>query len=533
MKSKVIYSVLIISLLAFLPVFSGDAQISPEQASKDSFDANSVYNYDGNTINIIEQTAQKTILLLNNTYELDLVHNATTVGVTCYIVEDAPLSPQADEFVFSVDFTLDEEEHELHVQTPDFELYLQNSGDNNEVWGGAIMGVPDTLAFTYNTDTKEFFAYDSSTSFSYDGSDLFIIGDYGAVTITRFNETEFLINSSELPGLVIINWNEAKGVFGIEYVATGLVTGTIPGGFLPIYSDATISITIDFNGICVSWLGVTIYLHANMFILIFAYISITWYFGFFIERIVFIIWDITIILYLAIYELIIVIIYESIEIKIYESQIVIVYEFIEIVFVFISILIWEVTFIFHFEFWFIQLIFVVQLNILIINPIRIIFIPIIIPIFITTIYYVPVYINNYVHIYIPYASPALYIDVYDELLAQPNHTIQYLVTDQAGLPINDATVKIDYNGEQYTASFVSAGVYEVTLPASNDTETIEVTASKTWYPDGHLTYDLDIDWLIGVTTVTETPTAPLPIIPVVVSLFCLAIGATIIKRRKT
>ncbi|MBN1330297.1 MAG: hypothetical protein JXA54_12560 [Candidatus Heimdallarchaeota archaeon] len=532
MKNKIFYATLIIALLAFLPAFSGTAQISPEQASATNYAPNSVYNYEGNTVEILEQTDQKTRLLLNDTYQLDLTHNGTYVSADCYVLDNEPLTPLADKLVFGVDFQVDELGQSLRVATPDFELFLDNGGADNEEWVGVISGTPDVLSFTYNTLTREFFALDSVTSFSYGSDELFIIGDYGAVTITKFNETQFIINSSELPGLVIVNWNYDYGYFSIDYVTTGLISGPLPGGFLPIYSDPIISITIDFNGICVSWAGVTLYLHSTMLVLIYHYISITWYFGFLIQRIVFLIWDITIILYLAIYELIIVIIYESIEIKIYETQVVIVYEFIEIIIVFVSIILWEITFIFHFEFWFIQLLFVVQLNVIIINPVRVIFVPVIVPIFISTVYYVPVYINNYVHIYVPCASPALYIDVYNEQLAHPTHTIQYLITDQSGTPIDDAIVKVDYNSTQYTALFVANGVYEVSLPASNETETISVTATKDWYPDGHLEYDLDIDWLIGVTTITETPTAPLPIIPILASLFSLAIGATIIKRRK-
>lgn len=182
----------------------------------------------------------------------------------------------------------------------------------------------------------------------------------------------------------------------------------------------------------------------------------------------------------------------------------------------------------HFEFWFIQLIFLIQVLNVIVNPIRFIFVPVIIPVFIPTIYYVPVYINNYVHFYVPYASPALYIDVHDEVISRPNHTIQYLVTDQSGESVDDATVTVNYNGTDYVTSFIANGVYEVVLPMSDETETVEVTAQKDWYPDGSLIYDLNATGIIDVVT----QEGPLSLIPVIASLVCLAIGTIFIKRKK-
>jgi len=273
--------------------------------------------------------------------------------------------------------------------------------------------------------------------------------------------------------------------------------------------------------------------------LIIDFIVITWYFLLLIEMLTIFIWDITIIFYLVIVELIIVIIYETIEIKIYETQVVIVYQYIEIIFLFISVLIWQLTFIFHFEFWFIQIIFLIDIVVfIIINQIRIIFIPIIIPVFFPVIYYVPVIMKEYVYIYVPYAAEQLFIDVYDEDLQNPLHTIQYSVVDQLDNPVVDAAVDVSYNGTDYPAIHVGSGIYEVDLPASDVVETIEVTASKQWYPTATLTYDLEVTWVIDTvnvnvtTTETITAPAPLPIISVLVSLFAVSIGAMVINKKK-
>ncbi|MBN1330819.1 MAG: hypothetical protein JXA54_15205 [Candidatus Heimdallarchaeota archaeon] len=533
MNKKVIYAIAILSLLVMLPAYSGTAAVQPEMMDNQTIGANTQYDYDGNTIEIIEQTTDSTRILLNNTYQLDLTHNSTNVGVVCTKI-DSGLTPQADAQLFDVDFRTDENGQELSINLPDFSVELENSGPNADEWDMTIIGPPEMININYNTTSGAMNIFDGLHVINYDGTLLVIdegVGPLGMI-VHRINETAWDITSPAAGGIIVANWNAGQGYFCIQYVAFGLVSGPIPNSFIPLYADPIISIVIDFNGISITWAGVTIYIHAMMLVLIFDYIILTWYFGFFIERLVILIWDITIIIYITIIELLMVIIYYTFEIKIYYSQIVIVYEFIEIVFVFISILIWEITFIFHFEFWWIQLIFIINVNIAIVLPIRFIFIPIIIPVFIPIIYYVPVYILNTVHIYVPYASPALFIDVYDEILGTPTHTIQYKVTDQAGLEVDDATVEINYNGTDYPATFEGNGIYEVSIPASEEPEFITVTATKSWYPIAVLNYRLDIDWMAGITTITETPTAPLPIVPVLAALSCLALGTIMMRKRK-
>jgi len=530
-NKKIIYAIAILSLLIMLPAYSGTAAVQPEMMDNQTIGTNTVYDYDGNTIEIIEQTSESTTILLNNTYQLDLTHNSTNLGVVCTKL-DSGLTPQADEELFDVDFRTDDKGEHLSIDLPDYSLELGSSGPNGDQWDVTILGPPEMATFSFNSTSKDFEIFDGTHTINFDGTTLFLDDGVGGpldINVTRLSDTSFIIGT-KLFDNILIDWN--AGGFIINFFATGLVSGPIPGAFLPIYTDPLISINIDFNGISISWAGMEIYLSFMMLVLIFDYISITWYFGLFLERLVILIWDITIIIYIAIIELLMVIIYYTFEIKIYYSQIVIVYEYIEIVFVFISILIWQLTFIFHFEFWLIQIIFIINVNIAIVLPIRFIFIPVIIPFFIYTIYYVPVYILNTVHIYVPYASPALYIDVYDEILGTPTHTIQYKVTDQAGLEVDDATVSINYNGTDYPATFEGNGIYEVSLPASDEPEFITVTATKSWYPMAVLNYRLDIDWMTGITTVTETPTAPLPIVPVLAALACLALGTILIRKRK-
>jgi len=530
LKKKIIYAVAIMSLILFLPAFNGEAQLSPELASGNNVTANASYDYDGNTIEIIEQTSEKTTILLNDTYQLELEHNDTNVGVLATKL-DTGLSIEADEMLFDVDFETNVDGQHVSVDLPDISFDLDMGGPNNDVASIGIIG-EDSMDMSYNTTSGDFAWTDGVHAIDLVKGVLSIDG--GQYVVSRINDTAWDINTPS--GIVVLNYNPGAGVMGIEYFVL-YYFGSIPPvpNTVPFYVDSVISLSWDGFSLTIGGPGYSIMLSAWTLVFVFDYIVFTWYFGIYIERIVIIYWDVTIIIYLTIVELLIVIIYYTFEIKIYETTIVIIYELITIIFVFISIFIWELTFIFYFEFWYIEIIFIIDIIInIIIQPVRFIFIPIIVPVFIPVIFFVPVLIIQYIHIYVPYASPALHIDVYDEDLAMPTHTIQYLVYDEAETPIVDATVTVDYNGSVYPASHIGSGVYEVDLPASNITKAIIVTATKTWYPDAVLSYDLGIDWLIGITTVTETgtPTAPLPIVAVVASLLCMAIGTTIITKKK-
>lgn len=488
------------SLLLFLPAFVGDAQVAPGEVGGNNVTPNASYDYDGNTIEIIEQDPQSTTILLNGTYELQLEHNATNVGVLCTKL-DTGLSIEADEMLFDVNFETDPTDGQtLDVTLPDMSFELSSGGPNNDEWNASIIGA-EAMALSYNSTNGDFWWSDGYHEIDLKAGVLVIDG---AMMLSRINSTAWDIFTPA--GYVLANFNSGAGILGIEFGIPRYYGAPPPGPVLPFYIDPVISIGWDGNSVTIGGIGFSILISAYTLVLIWDYIVITWYFALlFIERIVFVIFDITIIIYLTIIELLIVIIYYTFEIKIYETSVVIVYMYIEIIFVFISIVIWELIFIFHFEFWFIEIITIIDITVnIIIQPIRFVFIPVIVPVFIPVIFYVPVLLIQYIHIYVPYASPVLSIDVYDEDLAMPTHTIQYLVYDETQTPIDDATVTVDYNGTAYQATFVGAGVYEVVLPASDVTETISVTATKSWYPDAILTYDLVVDWIIE--TITPPPT---------------------------
>ncbi len=519
------------SLLLFLPAFVGDAQVAPSEVGGNNVTPNASYNYDGNTIDIIENDPQSTTVLLNGTYELQLKHNATNVGVLCTKL-DTGLSIEADEMLFDVNFETDPTDGQtLDVTLPDMSFELSSGGPDNEEWNATIVG-DEIMELSFNSESGDFWWSDGAHDVAMKAGVLLVDG--GLFMINRINESTWDIMTPS--GLLLVNYNLADDYMHIDF-GPPVYNGPMPPAPIDWVLGPSISIGWDGKSVTIGWIGFTIIVSLLTVVLIWEYFVITWYFGFLIlERIVILIFDITIIIYLTIIELLIVIIYYTFEIKIYETSVVIVYMYIEIIFVFISITIWELTFIFHFEFWFIEIITIINITVnIIIQPIRFVFIPVIVPVFIPVIFFVPVLLIQFIHIYVPYASPALYIDIIDEDLAMPTHTIEYIVYDEAQTPIVDATVTVDYNGTVYPAAHIGGGVYSVDLPASNDTEAITVTATKSWYPDAVLSYNLGIDWLIGIITITETetPTAPLPIIAVVASLLCMAIGTTLITTKKT
>ncbi|MCE7744965.1 MAG: hypothetical protein GPJ52_07515 [Candidatus Heimdallarchaeota archaeon] len=132
MKKKIIYAVAIMSLLLFLPAFVGDAQVGPSEVGGNNVTPNTSYDYDGNTIDIIENDPQSTTILLNGTYELQLEHNATNVGVLCTKL-DTGLSIEADEMVFDVNFETDSTDGQtLDVSLPGMSFELSSGGPDNE-----------------------------------------------------------------------------------------------------------------------------------------------------------------------------------------------------------------------------------------------------------------------------------------------------------------------------------------------------------------------------------------------------------------
>ncbi|MHA1355465.1 MAG: hypothetical protein ACTSXA_00060 [Candidatus Heimdallarchaeota archaeon] len=530
MNKKTIFVIIFISLFLTLPAFSGQATVSPEEIGGSDLSTDAVYNYSGNSIEIIEQTSEATRVLLNDTYQLDIEHNTTNVGVECTKLDLGPpgLTAQADEMLFDIDFATDVDGQHITIALPELTMSLDVSGENSDLYEIVIVG-EQTMDISYNKTEKYFSWTDGSHTIEQISNTTLVI-DGGFLLFDKLNSTTWMILTPSGP--VLVNYNSPT-LLHVDFGGIPLHNGPFPPGPLPApwFNDGIFAIDFDGNSVTISGPGFTICVSTFSVVLIFDYMVITWYYGLLIERVVILVWDITIIIYISIVELLIVIIYYTFEIKIYETSVVIVYESIEIIFVFISILIWELTFIFHFEFWFIEIVFIINLvlNIIVI-PVRFIFIPIIIPVFIPVIYYVPVLIKEYIHVYVPYASPALYIDVFDQVLQKPNHTIQYLVTDAAGIAVDDATVTVDYNGTDYPATFIANGVYEVELPASDEDEFISVSAVKAWYPMGLLDYYLEVDWI--TETVTVTAPTPLPIVSVIASLIALSVGTMVINKKK-
>jgi hypothetical protein len=544
MNKKSLWLILILSLIVTLPAFQGQASISPEDAANytstgveegnDGLSTNDFSEtYDGNTIDIIEVDAENTIILLNSTYELQIHHNDTSVGVKATRLDPTPfISSKADEFLFDVEFNIDASGKSLDIQLPTSRILLTQEPYADDVWNAQIN---EEILLTLNSTEKSFSLDYLTSSIILEGDDIYFtdtLNPANNFVLTRASYDDFFLMTPD--GLFNILFNSTH-VF-VDWVGNLIVQPM--GPHIPFqWTGVAPMVSISFvdNCVMVEWEDVTVQILDEMVIMIIDFIVITWYFLLLIEMITIVIFDFTFIFYLAIVELIAVIIYETFEIKIYETQVVIVYQFIEIIFLFISVLMWELTFIFHFEFWFIQIIFLVHLVFfLIINQVRIVFVPIIVPIFIPLIYYIPVIMKQYVHIYVPYAAEQLFIDVDYQDLQYPSHTIRYNVTDQLGRPVPDATVAIGYNGTNYPASHIGNGIYQVQLPASDEQERITVTATKAWYPSATISYDLNVTWQIGIQNVTTTITqpSPLPIISVLLSAVAVGLGMMVINRRK-
>lgn len=536
MNKKILWIFLLLGLFISLPAFQGNATLSPEEAialtSKRENETNSIttdgtHEYGNDVIEVIEQTDQTTQILMNDTYQIDLLHNDTNLGVTCTKL-DTGLTPMADEMLFDIDFEISPAGQFMDIALPSGIISIDHSNEDDDLW--EVM-INELLLVELNTTEHSLYFSNGTHSVYVEDGFIEFVGPDPASTflIEQISTDEWIILTPDGPLLIFFNGSH----LALDFMGGPIFPfGPIPGAPF-VFTGPFVWIDFLQNSVGVEWGDVSISLQHDVITIYYGVITIIWYYLLIIQTIVILFWDLTIIFYLTIIELLIVIIYESFEIKIYEYQLVIVYEYIELVILFVSIFIWQFTFIFHFEFWFIQIIYIIDISIhIIITPIRFIFIPIVIPIFIPIIYYIPVYILAFIHIYLPYAAQEMFIDVYNEDLQMPNHTISYYVYDQSGNPINDASVTVNYNGTDYSAIFVANGVYEVEIPASNVTETITVTATKQWYPDATLTYDLTVDWISDTVTTTVTEEGALPIVPILASLLSVSVCALVINRKK-
>ncbi|HUU77234.1 MAG TPA: hypothetical protein VMX55_02735 [candidate division Zixibacteria bacterium] len=133
--------------------------------------------------------------------------------------------------------------------------------------------------------------------------------------------------------------------FSITSPGLGTIAAPLPAAPLPPIQDLASFVWFTFveTVLLMTYGDITVTFYQDQIVITYVYISITiyfWFFGF-IERNIIMFFEFTFIFYFTIVELILVIIYESVEIKYYYSQIVIIYESIEIILIFISITIWQ------------------------------------------------------------------------------------------------------------------------------------------------------------------------------------------------
>jgi len=530
----------------FLPLFSGEAAVSPDDLANYSnitsagdnnsgqvLQPNDTFVVNDTTIEINEVAAGETEVILNGTYKVHLKQTSNELSADFYKLSGTGTHFEVDDRLLGVDIAT----YETNTTTT---VYIPGTGDISIVNAGPEMWYMEFPDFSFHYDGV-------INSLTLEASDYVLTMDENWVIIDHAFEMDVALEKTTDRSWKIHAFPTPMNVtyYPTRYYAPNdnltvtddfgviIYSGPVPAA--PFQNTNPTGITFSFQDevLIISYLYWSFSFYPDMIVIHYYDIAIIIYFDNYVivSRIVIIILDLTFIFYFIniIIDLYLVIIYYDIEIKFYYTQVVIVYESIEIVMVFISISIWEITIIWHIDIWILQIIFIIQINILIVQPVRLIFIPVLIPVFIPIIYYVPVYITNTIHIYIPYAALQVYIDIHSQDLRHPTHSIQYFVYDQTGAPINDATVTVDYNGTVYPTTFLGNGIYEVALPASDEKETITVTATKPWYPTGILTYDLNVTWVTEVVT----QSTPMYILPIIISLAFMAVGTTIIRKRKS
>lgn len=544
LNKKVVFSIAVIALMLFLPMFSGQAVVTPDDLNDSSLitsagdgsteiaQPDGTYVVNGTTIEVNSINSDETEVILNNTYKVHITQAPNVFQADFYEMSGGG-GPhiEADTRILGVTVATYETNTTVSVYISSFgEIKIINKGP--DTW---MVELPDLVVH-----------YDGTVN-----SLVILTPDYVIIV----DEHLITINSPSYMPIALEKYEERfwrihvlAGIMNVTYFPTryfapndnltvtddlgNVIFGPAKPVPFNIVNPTGVTFTFQDEVLVISYLYWTVSFYPDFIVLQYFDIAITLYFDYYgiLERVIILILDFTFVFYYinVLIELYFVIIYYDFEIKFYYTQVVIVCQTIEIVIVFISITLWEITIIWHIDVWLIQIVILIQLNVVIVQPVRLIFIPVIIPIFIPVVYYVPVFITNIIQVYIPYAALQVYIDVYSQELRKPTHTIQYFVYDQTGTPINDATVTVAYNGTVYPAAFIANGIYEVNLPASDKRETITVTAMKDWYPDGILTYDLNVTWVTEVVT----QNTPLYILPIIASLAFLAVSTTIIRKRK-
>lgn len=546
MKKKIIFISLILGLIMALPIITADATITPQEIANAAINSNGsdndqristndgVYDLDGTIIEINTLNASWVEINLNETIGI-LIYQ----GVDHFKVVFNWIDGSVDELIMSIEmYSYESTNTSMVLKLPDH--LITTSYDSFNSWTFTV----DDFVIRWQEDIHELNIYNNPIQIlitDVGGYEQILVNYFGFIVyFNRFADRSWIINFFNIYNITATYIPPPfAGELEVYYEKIGVISfpvfldyPDVGAGDDEIYylDDSAVTIAFINNVLYVQHDHYIITIYEDKVVLEYDFICIVIYMTTIIERIVIIFYEFTFIYYFTITELILVIIWETIEIKVYYYQIVIVYQLIEII-ILIYNLYFEITINFHINIWIIEIVFIILiLNPVIVQPVIIRFIPILVPIFIPLYFHIPVYINQYTYIYVPYLAQEVFIDIYSEVLESPTHTIEYYVYDQADNPILDATVTVDYQGSIYSTTHEGNGVYQVLIPTSNETETIIVTAVKPYYPTATLTYSLDINWTSGVETVTQ-PT-PLSLVAVLISLLSVSIGTMIYTRKR-
>lgn len=530
-----------------MPAFQGNATISPEDLA-DARETNGAgeidnnlttqdetYEIDGNTIRVEQVDEHNTRVYLNETYRVDIAQYNNYSEVNFYEITDDlnpdGINPEAVSLLIAVKIETNEISTSFTIQFLEQTIIISSnpSGDwffyLNEItiiWseleGAVSINYQETWSITITETTIEITHQ-----------------DYESLYIERVEERQWRIELGTMPPVDATYEPDVSliVIFGEGQEATEV--------FVEIPTEPTIGlyepITISFieSVLLITYGEITIAIHPDKVVVDYIFISIVVYIYEFtyIERIVIIFYEITLVYYITIVELLLVIIYQSIEIKVYITKITIIYYQIEITVVFVSIEVWYIYIVWHFDIWVVEIEIWILIFIQIVQPVIIRFIPIFIfvPVVVVVPVFIPVFITKYVYIYIPVYPRLMFIDVANEDLQMPTHTIDYNVTYIYGFPVNDANVTVEYNGTTYPTTFQGDGIYRVELPASTEKEQILVTAKRAGMPDAKLIYDLEVTWQITTTT-TTTQQSPIPVVIAITSLFSVVMAVVVLRKRK-
>lgn len=546
MNKKISYTFLIFSLILTMPIITANANLGPQELVNNEITANcednkqqiialdGSYIFNGTTIDINTINETWIEVNLNGTLLVQIYQGDDHLKVIFQriVIPTNELIMSLEMYSFEYDNTT------LSIDLPSG-IEISASYNYLGIWTFRIADF--TISWAKEAHILDVFNTDFHVH----------IEDYGTYERIFVNYFGYLINVYRWADRSwIVNFGEIYKVNAtyIPPVESGTLNVTYQkeaGPVIPVFTDfpdynmedpevwhdmdGFLTIAFIETVLIIAHDNFVISIYEDKVVLDYVFVSIIIYMTTIIERIVIMFYEYTIIYYFTIVELFLVIIWETIELKVYQYQIIIVYEIFEII-----ILIfenhYEVTVVFHLELWIIEIVFVILLfGPVIIQPVIIRILPFIIPILVPMYFWIPVFINQYTYIYLPYLAEEIFIDIYNELLESPTHTIDFYVYDHLANPIVDANVFVNYNGSDYSTTSLAGGIYRVELPASDQAEVITVTATKTFYPTATLVYTLEVNWSTAIVTTVE---ASLPLFTIIVSLISIVIGTMVYNRKK-